>query len=95
MIKDDNIVSINMNIVFDYNNCTIEAMLVSDFMTINTTCISKKGYLINESITIDHDDIYNDVIHYLNKNEKLFNTLIKKTEKKAQIFDEKIETMGK
>ena len=90
MIKNSDIVSINSNISFDYQNCSMNMAIDNEFLTFKATQISKKGFIINRSITIKRRNNYENIVRFINGNKDVLLLLLKKIQEKTREYDEKI-----
>lgn len=87
MINERDIISISINVTFDYKDCSMKAVMINNFLIVTATRISKKGYIIKDSITVEHGGENNHVLNLLNGNRDSMVKVIEKTRIKALEFD--------
>ena len=90
MINNSNIVSVNSRVTFDYRDCSMEMAVNDDYITFKATQVSKKGFLINKSITIARKNNYQNMVNFINKHRNVLLLLLEKVEVKAREYDEKV-----
>ena len=94
MINDSNIVSVYSNVNFDYKDCSMEMSVNNDYITFKATCVSKKGFIINRSVTVTRKNNYENVVSFINKHRDILLLLLERVEKKADEYDGKVYNIG-
>ena len=90
MINNSNIVSVNSNITFDYKDCSMEMAVNNNYITFKATQVSKKGFIINRSITVTRKNNYENIVNFINKHRTILLLLLEKVGKKAEEYDRKV-----
>lgn len=94
MIDNSNIVSVSSNITFDCKDCSMEMAVNNNYITFKATQVSKKGFIINRSLTVTRKNNYENIVNFINKHRDILLLLLEKVEKKAKEYDEKIYNIG-
>ena len=94
MINDSNIVSVSSDISFDYRNCSMEMKVINNYITFKATQVSKKGFIINRSVTVTRKNNYDNIVNFINKHRDILLLLLEKVEKKAEEYDGKVVSIS-
>lgn len=90
MVNNSDIVSINSQVSFDYRDCSMEMSVNNDYLTFKATQVSKKGFIINRSITVTRKNNYESIVNFINTHRDILLLLLEKVGKKADEYDEKV-----